>query len=96
MRCFAACRTLVYSRPAICMDARYVSRSIETHALLSSPSRAGEAAQVRPVLQVLPDAGRPQVAHVRAQRLVAVQVPRLLARLQQAHEPQEPPVPAHR
>ena len=57
---------------------------------------AGETAQVRTVLQVVPDSGRPQVAHVRAQRIVAVQVPRLQPRLQQTHQPQESPVPTHR
>ena len=35
---------------------------------------AGEAAQVRDLPEVVPDAGRPQVPHVRPQRLVAAQV----------------------
>jgi hypothetical protein len=56
---------------------------------------SGEAAQVPAVLQVVPDARRPQVAHVRAQRLVALQVSHLQPRFQQTHQSQEPPLPTH-
>jgi hypothetical protein len=51
---------------------------------------------MRLVQQIVPDTGRPQIAHVRAQRLVAFQVPRLFAWLQQTHQPQEPPLPPYR
>lgn len=57
---------------------------------------AGEAPQVRSVLQVLPDARGPQVSHVRSQRVLAIQVPHLQPGVQQTHQPQEPLVPAHR
>jgi hypothetical protein len=56
---------------------------------------SGKAAQVPAVLQVVPDARRPQVAHVRAQWLVALQVSHLQPRLQQTHQSQEPPLPTH-
>lgn len=56
----------------------------------------GEAAQVRVVFQIIPDAWRLEIAHVRAQRLVAIQMSRLFARFQQTHQPQEPPVSPHR
>lgn len=57
---------------------------------------AGETAQVHAVRQVVPDAWRPQIAHVRAQRVVAVQMSHLQSGVQQAHESEESLVPAHR
>lgn len=57
---------------------------------------AGETAQVHAMRQIVPDARRPQIAHVRAQRVVAVQVSHLQPGIQQAHESEEPLVPAHR
>ena len=58
--------------------------------------KKGEAAQVHNVPQILPDAGRFKVAHVRAQRVVAFQVSCLFAGFQQAHQSEEPSLPAHR
>jgi hypothetical protein len=56
----------------------------------------GKTAQVQSLRQILPNAGRSQVTHVRSQRIVAVQMSHLLARIQQADEPQEPPLSAYR
>lgn len=51
---------------------------------------------MQPLFEVIPDAGRSQVPHVRAQRFVAVQVPHLLERLLEAHQSQEPFILTHR
>ncbi len=54
---------------------------------------AGEAAQVFTVREILSHAGRPESAHVRAHRHVALPLHHLFARLQQADQPQEPSPP---
>lgn len=51
---------------------------------------------MQPLQQILPDSRRSTLAHVRALGFVAVQVSHLLARLLQAHQPEESPILAHR
>jgi hypothetical protein len=59
-------------------------------------SSTGKTAQMQPLLQVIPNARRSALSHVRPQRIVALQVSNLLARLQQADQPQESSLPPHR
>lgn len=56
----------------------------------------GETTQVHTVCQVIPDARRSEISHVRAQRIVAFQVSHLQQRIQQTHESEKSLVPAHR
>ena len=58
--------------------------------------KKGEAAQVHNVPQILPDAGRFKVAHVRAQRDLAVPLLRLQKGLQQTDQFAEPSLPPYR
>lgn len=54
---------------------------------------SGEATQVFPMFEVVPDARRSEEPHVRAQRTVAVQMSHLQPRLQQAHQFEESHAP---
>lgn len=51
---------------------------------------------MQPLFEIVPDARRSQIAYVRAQRLVAVQMSYLLPRILQTHQPEEPSVSAYR
>ena len=56
----------------------------------------GEAAQVHNVQQIIPDAWRSEISHVRTQRKLAVPVPRVSARFQQTDKSAESPISTHR
>ena len=68
------------------------SRSTITKFLYST----GKTAQMQSLRKVISNARRSPFSHVRSQRIVALQMSNLLARLQQTDQPQEPSLSPHR